>query len=311
MPPPPRRRAPAWFVLLVAAGCAVILRSVSPAGAPPPAGAHVDAPPALAFFGFLIAIAEVAWKAFEVVGRVTLQILSYSVTLLWKFVNLIADGAAELAQWTWIGLRKGWALLRSTYTHVLKPGWLKIWKWVDRAEHWLESTFGPVLKWLRRIRKWVLDFYTHFVRPILDLLDITRHALRVLSSLGVAWARALDARLADLESRIERPFRVLLAKINEVINVVNRIVTADGLFRRLVHIRSIERDIREVSRAFANWRSKPLTDDDYRERLKRASARTEAERIRDASDALRDGGGRYQAVIAEMVLTGGKNLQRR
>jgi hypothetical protein len=65
---------------------------------------------------------------------------------------------------------------------------------------------------------------------------------RILSSLGLGWARKLDAYLGQLEDKIQRPFQFLLAKINEVINVVNRIVTLDGLIQRVALIRSLARD---------------------------------------------------------------------
>ncbi|SRR6266498_3710769 len=291
MPTLPARRAPLWFHLLVAAAASAIGWTLAPPALPPLAGGGDVHAPMLALFAFLVALAEIVWKGLEVATKITVQFLAYSLGLLWKFANLIADGAHQIAEWTWTGLRKGWSLLRTTYSKVLKPGWEKVWKWIDRAEKWLDDTFGPVLKWLRRLRKWVLDFYALYVRPILDLMDITRRALRVLASLGVEWAGALDRRLADLEGRIERPFRLLLAKLNEVINVVNRVITADGLFQRLAFIKSLARDYREAWMQLMWGYSRAPDAVAQRALLARAQPKTYQQIRDDVADYIRTGGG--------------------
>lgn len=302
MHPLPARRAPPWFVALVVVAAALVCRAVENAF-PLVSGRALDtAPPALAFWGFFIVLVEALWKGVEVAARVALAALQYSVQILWRAVVLIAKGASELGKFAWKGLRQAWGLLRATYDHVLKPAWKFVWKWVDKTERWLQRTFGPLVKFLRRVRKWVLDFYADYIRPILDIIDISRRTLRVLASFGLAWARALDAKLGAIEEAIDRPFRALLAKINEVINIVNRVVTADGLFQKLAHVRSVERDIREVSRAFVNWRAKPLTDDDYQRIRERAKEHSIEQVKRDVHDVLVSDSGRYADTTSEMVL---------
>lgn len=240
----PFGRAPFWFVVLVAAVCAVVLRTVVPAShASGGAGGDVYHP-ALAWWTIIVSIVEAIWKGVEVAGRVTLAVLQYSVNLLWGFARNIAQAAGEVAGYVWKGLKDTWELLRGTYENVLKPAWRFFWNWVDRVEQWLSRTFGPLLRYLRRVRDWVLALYANVVRPVLDIIDVTRRGLRVLGALGLEWARALDRRLADLEEAIERPFRLVLEKLNEVIDVIDRVITLDGLVQRRAFIATLARDVK-------------------------------------------------------------------
>lgn len=297
------RRAPWWFYLVVAASCAVLMRVCAPTDpASGPLGAP-HAPPSLAWFTWLITLVEALWTGVEVAGRVTLAILQYSVTIAWRAITLLGKGAVELAGYAWQGLRQGWALFRATYEHVLKPAWKFFWTWVDKTERWLERTFAPVLRWLRRVRQWVLDFYAAYVRPVLDLFDITRRALRVLASLGIDWARTLDQKLADLEEKIERPFRLLVAKINEVVNLVNRVVTLDGLFQRLAYVRTLERDYAQAWNVLTAVGSKPLTAADRKALADKNEPPTTEAIDREAFAFLATGEGPKAALFDEMLGT--------
>jgi hypothetical protein len=286
-----RSRAPWWFVVLLTVAWAVALRVCAPAS---PASGGVGAPPAppsLAFWAFLGVIIDIVWKGVEVAARVTLQILGYSVNLLWRFARNIANGAHELASFAFRGLKEAWSLLRGTYEHVLKPAWEKVWKWVDRVEGWLQRTFGPVLTWLRRVRDWILHFWEKYIRPILDLVDITRHALRVLGSLGLEWARALDRRLGTIEDAISSRFLQIVGYVNDVINLVNRVVTADGLFQKLAYVRTYARDVKDIVNQSGWGLHRPITDDERYALKTLLDQRSLSVIARDMSQYMRDGTG--------------------
>jgi hypothetical protein len=74
----------------------------------------------------------------------------------------------------------------------------------------------------------------------------------------VPFAQAIERKLADLESRLLVPIRFALAKVNEAINWINRIVDLDGLFQRLTLIESAvalqRRSLERASRASADGR---------------------------------------------------------
>lgn len=306
----PRRRHPLWFECVVAVALALVLRELGAGGAAPAGADGRDTPPAYAFWFVVAIIAQAIWKGLEVAGRVTLEVLKWSVLHLWAFARTTYNGLVNVGKDLWRAARRAWDFLESTYEHVIKPAWQHFWKWFDRARRWLEDVFAPVFKFLRFIRQWVLDFYAKYVRPILDVLGIAQKALRVLEALGVDWAKRLDAELAEIQRRIDAPFRFALEQINRVINLVNRIVDGNGLFQRAMLIRSFERDVRYVSRAFMNWRSAPLSEADFEDLRKRSSERTAEDVQRDFEAGVMTGGGRYSPVISELAVRWRLSLER-
>lgn len=282
----PRRPAPPlWFLLCVVVVSGLLLRAflgedafAAPSHGHPPQGL-------LGFWGFIILVGQLIWKGLEVAGRVTLEVLKWMVVNLSLVVTKLGNGLKVVGQSIILGLQKTWKFFELTYEKVLKPAWGKFWSWFDKFRRWLDRTIGPVLRWLRRLRDNLLAFWRTYVRPWLDLIDATRRVLRVLNSLGLRWAGALDRRLGEIEEAIERPFRLLLEKLNEVINVVNRIITADGLFQRLTLLRTLARDYGEIGKAIYERFARPLTSEEervYKEAFKPKTDATHAAELRVA-----------------------------
>lgn len=242
--PPP----PLWFLLLLVALEALTWRWLITSFDVTAPGPRELAPPALAFWGFVLMLAGWIWTGVQVAGRITLTVLAWSVKVLWAFAIAVHDAAIAIGRAFVQFGHKAWDFLRLTYDRVLRPAWTKFWEWFDKTRHWLERVFGPVLNFLERVRSWVLDFYAKWVRPILDTIDIARRLLGILASLGLDWARELDRKLRWLEEKIEAPFRLVIAKLNEIAGVINRVVTADGLFQRIAYIRTLQRDVAYVWR---------------------------------------------------------------
>lgn len=298
--PTRRHRAPFWFELCVVVAFGCLLRRY--AGGLLSSGPAGDGAPQtqVAFWFFIVAIASAIWKGLEIAGKVTLEVLKWTVAHLSWLLTKTINGLAEVGHFLMMGLKDVWAFTRRLYTDVLKPAWQKFWSWFDKFRRWLDDTFGPILTWLRELRDNVLLFYKTYIRPWLDLIDVTRKALRVLNSLGLHWAGALDRRLGELETAIEKPFRFVLAKLNEIINIVNRIVTVDGLLQRVALIRSIERDYRMVWNSLTAPYRKPVTEADVEETKKLVGARTIADATTDFPKAVLDIGGRHQSLVHEM-----------
>ena len=212
-----RRACPWWFELAIVVAIAALARELAP-----PRGELGEAPPALAFWFVVGLIANAIWKGLEVAGRVTLEVLKWSVLQLWTFAKQTYNGLLNVGKDLIKGARRAWDFFESTYEHVLKPAWSKFYEWYRRARQWLEDVFGPVFKFLQALRSEILKFYDKWVRPILDSIDIARRTLRVFAGFGWEWALRLDGWLAKLQERIDWPFRFIIAKINEVITIVNR-----------------------------------------------------------------------------------------
>jgi hypothetical protein len=297
---PPRRSPPLWFLLCVAAALAGVVRLLSPAasvldGAP----GHVSAP-AVAFLGFLILLGELIWKGLEVAGKITLTVLHWLVINLSLVVTKIGNGLKALGSGLLVAAKRTWEFTRKLYDEVLKPAWQKFWKWFDKFRAWLDRTFRPVLRWLKFVRDNFLKFYKTVIRPWLDIIDVTRKLLRVLATLHVPFARQLDARLGRLEELIDKPFRLVLSKINEVIGIVNRIVTLDGLLQRVALIRSLARDYLYAWRAIVQPYSRPV-DAVTVDKLRKAVSATTLPEIASAYRSyLRDDSGPDAPLVVEM-----------
>jgi hypothetical protein len=286
-----RPAPPLWFLLCVVVVSGLLLRAFLGEDAfVAPSDGHLPQVQ-LGFWGFLILVGQLIWKGLEIAGRVTLEVLKWMVVNLSLVVTKLGNGLKALGQALLLGLQKSWKFFELTYEKVLKPAWGKFWSWFDKFRRWLDRTIGPVLKWLRRLRDNLLKFWKEYVRPWLDLIDVTRRALRILNSLGLRWAGALDRRLGEIEEAIERPFRLLLAKVNEVITIVNRIMTADGLFQRLTLLRTLARDYGEIGKAIADRFSRRLTDEEERVYKAPFKPKTDATHLAELRVAITDADG--------------------
>ena len=301
--PPP----PLWFLVLLVLLEGALWCALAPDQAHD-AGGELAGDTRRAFWGIVLLVANAVWTGIQVAGKITLTVLAWSVKALWV-VAINAYNAVKAVGRLFIDTAKlTWKFLEATYDHVLKPVWDHFWKWFDRARKWLQDIVRPVLQFLDRVKSWIMRIYDRFVRPILDIIGFARRALGILESLGIEWARKLDQRLAEIEEAIDRPFRLLLAEINKIVNVVNRIVTADGLFQRIAYLRTLARDARQAANLLADSFNEPLTDDDYREIRARAGERTPASTIPAARSVLMNDAGPYAARVNEWAQMGRKHL---
>lgn len=142
-----------------------------------------------------------------------------------------------------------WAMFRKLWARVLLPMLQRLDRYITRIFTWLRDTFGPIIDALVWLRRKILEFYDRWFRPILDTIDAIRGVLRIFSFFGLDWARRLDAALAEIQDRINQAFTVVMSRLNEVIDWVDRIVTLDGLLQRVTLLRSLlryERDMWKV-----------------------------------------------------------------
>lgn len=197
---------------------------------------------------------------------------------------------------------KSWDALKIVYADVLKPAVTWIDAHVKRLYSWLRTTFKPVFDFLYRVRAELLNLYKRFVRPILDVIDHVRVGLRILGTLGVDWARALDRRLGEWESVISDNFRRILSYVNEITDVVNAVVTPGRLFQQLPFVRSLDRDARYWIRIWWNKQIRvgPSGIADY-ERTRDYPARGAQEDINMLVDHFERGASSKEALFDEYV----------
>src|SRR5579864_2707846 len=127
----------------------------------------------------------------------TLAVLQWAVAALWAFATSVYNGMIALGSHVLEGFQKAWDFLKSTYEDVLKPAWDKLSQLFNRVRDWLNETFGPVIRALQSIRKYILDFYAQWIRPVLDAIQATQAILKILEALHIAWAQELDNVLQE------------------------------------------------------------------------------------------------------------------
>jgi len=176
-----------------------------------------------------------------VVGGAIATSLEAVVAYLVTAVAWLASTVGSFLVSTGAIFAKAWDALKIVWADVLKPALVWIDKAVTRLQTWLKDTFGPVFKWLRRVRDEIQGIYNKFVRPVVDTIEFIRQLNRVLLTFHITWLQKLDTYLAELERRIREPILWLNARVNELINAVNFIVTADGFFQRYGMVRSLGR----------------------------------------------------------------------
>lgn len=274
----------------------LVLRALLPAGTPD------TQPVQLAIFGWLSVVAAAIITGLKAAGEATLFFLYQAVKGLWATGGLLHDGLVEVGRGFMKLGKNAWSFFRALYDHVLKPGWTKFWGWIDRAKTWLETFFKPVFEFLRNLREEILKFYDHWVRPIIDTIEAVRRILSVFKALGFEWASKLDQELARIEDKINEPFLFALRKINEVINVIDRIVTADGLFQRLALIKSIERDLAFINQSWNRAGLRDISPEDVASRrAKKYGGVDPALPGLELRKLYTNGAGQYAPIVGELV----------
>lgn len=211
-------------------------------------------------FAWLLSALLWAASAIGAAGGAIATSLSGVVVWLANSLAWLTVRVADILRNTGSMFAKVWDSAQRFYADVLRPALTWLHDFYRRIQAWLERVFKPVFKFLLRVREELRTIYTRFVRPILDIIDVTRAVLRVLTTLHVPVARALDQALAKVEQVIDENFRWLLSQVNRVIDIVDSIVTFDRLFQRLPFVRSINRDIRYISNIWWGAHSKPLVE---------------------------------------------------
>lgn len=251
-----------------------------------------DVPHTGAFLGALFTAIGVAlgWLADKAVTI---------ATVLWHVAVFVGKALWDVAVQIARVFKALYGFLGKFWNSILKPLVKWVWQTYQRLRKWLEDTLGPVLKFLYTVRCELLKFYDKWLRPVLETITVIRRTLQLLAALRIEWARDLDRKLADLEDRLLAPVQFLLRKVNQVIDVVNRVVTLDGLLQRVVLLQSIARDIVGVANTWHQAFSRPVTAGEREAALAQNPHKTGAQLAREFVAYLETGQGPHAASIAE------------
>jgi hypothetical protein len=147
-----------------------------------------------------------------------------------------------------------------TFATYVKDHAVAFAKWafdkLKKLEQYLKDKFGPILHYLKVLKDHINDIYKRFIRPIIDTIEFIRQLNRVLNVFHIHVFDKLDATLQQLERRLEAPFEWVQQHITELMNLVDRVMTVDGLFQRLTLLRSLVRDAQGLTNVWWNSQSR-------------------------------------------------------
>jgi hypothetical protein len=175
----------------------------------------------------------------------TIQFLVSMVGRFIVFIRRLAFGAL--------------GILRTIWDRVFKRGLLKILDLVGKLRAFLSRVFGPMLRWLRKIRDWLDKVYYPRLLKVINMIQRVRQLLQVLRIFNVAWAKRLDERLLRLETKIAEPYLRLRALLNDVATIINLVLDPSLIFHRNVLLASILSHLGVVRRALGYGNARPLT----------------------------------------------------
>lgn len=184
---------------------------------------------------FLLTLISYIWSVFVSFLKWLATVLNSIVDYLIAVAKASAQGLAQLGKF----FVRVWSLLRRFWTDVLRPILVKVGKLIESFRQFLARLFKPIIDVITKIRGWLQRIYKDVLRPILDIIDAFRLFLRGLGALGVDWAKELDQKLGELETKLTAPLFAAIKLVNQIAGILDRIMTLDGLFQKLIWLQSL------------------------------------------------------------------------
>lgn len=256
-----------------------------------------------AFFGFIIAAISAIASWLGAAGGAIATATVAMVQWLSASVGWLASRVGKLVGSSGAMFKKIWESTRRLWSDVIRPFLQRVYRWVDDLRAWLKRKLGPLFRLLGLVRQHITDWYTRFLRPILDAIQTARAILQILAKLHIPFAAALDRYLEEAQNALWDNFLRLLNTVNKVQDIVNSVVTGEMLFQRVPFLRTMQRDVRSVWRVLVNSRTAT------RLASSGPGPRSMDEIRRDAETGLLTGGGRYGALVSEMEVTLRRQLE--
>jgi len=127
------------------------------------------------------------------------------------------------------------------WTSFFKTIWPKVLSTLRKVHDFLEAKLGPIIKFLKKYRDLIDRNYRLYIKPILNFLQRVRQVLQVMRLMHIGFAKALDQKIAQIETALTRNFLQLRGVLTSMINAVNAVVDLPLLFRKPVLVLSVRR----------------------------------------------------------------------
>ncbi len=200
---------------------------------------HPTSAPLGAFWGAFFAVLSGIWDAFKTAATVTATAIASAFSWLKSRVfdlgrtiggglSFLGGKVLDVAGFLGGGLETIGRVVFNTIASGVKIAFTV-----------LQQGVSAVVNVVKGIRDAVTTFYGNYVQPIIDALDRTKQIATILGDLGLTTFKQLAAKISGIEQKIQEPFQIVIGKLNEVLGVLNRVVTLDGLLQRLTLFKSL------------------------------------------------------------------------
>jgi hypothetical protein len=163
-------------------------------------------------------------------------------------VGALSSALTKLAGWSANAVRSIRDVLSAVTGKGIWESIKRIGRALDQARKRLAGWISPLMDWLRRARDWLDFIYHRVIRPILNMIQRIRQMLVALRILHVKWAEKLDRVLLQVEKSIIVPFEAVRRGLNDVITILQEVLSHDGLLRGGVFLGSADRFARDLRR---------------------------------------------------------------
>lgn len=127
---------------------------------------------------------------------------------------------------------------------------------LGRASSAIKDWLKPLTDLLKKVSDAIRRIYDKWLRPLLAVIDTIRGVLRILEFLHVPFAQAIDDALGKLERKLTAPILQLLAYVNQINGVLDKIIGLDGLLQRVTLLRSLVAHAKATSNIWWNSHTK-------------------------------------------------------
>lgn len=180
-----------------------------------------------AFFAGILA-------AIEAVINAIISALVFLFNLLVFAANFLLNGLLTVAKYLLDGFKVLLRGLKHVLSDIFHGRFKHLFEDYLKLKETLKRWFGPLLKWLQRIRKWFDLYVLRPMKIIVNIIQRIRQILVIFRIFHFKFAEKLDAFLARVESKLVKNVLFLRKVLNQVISLIDILVDPSLIFRRNV-----------------------------------------------------------------------------
>lgn len=186
-------------------------------------------------------------------GQVDLKPLTIAINSTWA--NFVVGSAFLYNAIGWVTgfLKKLMSIIVDGLKHILSDilhgHLLNALHDIQKLFHSLQDLFGPILKFIARLRGWFYKYIYPWVKLVQNILSTVRAFLAAFRILGFKWAAKLDADIARIQGYITAALQGIVGTLNQVSTWLNFAIDPFGLFRRGVFNNTLFTGLAGVRRA--------------------------------------------------------------